>query len=65
VKTTNVGEQLIKERCAIPDDNSELALIQERLNKLAPVETARFSNRFIEMILYYDNLIIINVNLCI
>ena len=45
VKTASVGEQLIKDRCAIPDDNTELAFIQEKLNHLRPVEVARFNNR--------------------
>lgn len=48
LKTTNVGEQLIKDRCAIPDDNAELAIIQEKLNNMIPVdEVSRFSNRFL------------------
>lgn len=53
VKTTNVGEQMIRERCAIPDDNAELALIQERLNKLIPVEVAHFSKRYFKLFCCY------------
>lgn len=42
VTTTNIAEELIRERYAIPDDNSELALIQKQLNLLVPVQVPSF-----------------------
>lgn len=48
LKTENVAEQLIKERHAIPDDNLEVALIQERLNNLIPANVSDFNHRLNE-----------------
>lgn len=45
ITNISVAEQLIKERCAILDDNAEVRLIQERLNSIIPVQVDRFKHK--------------------